>query len=171
MTLALDKRQGHFVVVDADNPEKVKSIKYKKELNALRWIKLATGFPRDVAFMNVRRLYEEREALPHEKTAHERIAELRSDHNLGFMQNPGGGVFTHPEWGDLQISMGNDEEDLAKLEAWLIEKTGAVDKQYTREEDVPETEWIALYFCTKCNRNHEKTSNIGREHLKYREVN
>ena len=115
MTLALDKRQGHFVVVDADNPEKVKSIKYKKELNALRWIKLATGFPRDVSFMNVRRLYEERE------------------------------VEVEPE---------------------VITEVIPVE-----EDEVPETEWIALYFCTKCNRNHEKTSNIGREHLKYREVN
>ena len=33
------------------------------------------------------------------------------------------------------------------------------------------TPWEPMYHCTDCNRNHEKTSKIGRNHLKYREVN
>ena len=33
------------------------------------------------------------------------------------------------------------------------------------EELIP---WEALYYCTECKRNHEKTSKIGRNHLKYR---
>ena len=36
------------------------------------------------------------------------------------------------------------------------------------EELIP---WEPMYFCKECNRNHEKTSKIGRNHLKYREVN
>jgi len=33
------------------------------------------------------------------------------------------------------------------------------------EEKIP---WIATYYCTKCNANHMKTSEVGRRHLKHR---
>jgi hypothetical protein len=53
--------------------------------------------------------------------ARDKIRELAHEYILGFLYNPGGGEFTHRLYGPTcQISTEDDNEDLKRLEAWLV---------------------------------------------------
>lgn len=143
--LALDRRMDRgkeiFLVVEKDHPDHIKSIKYdnkngKGERNALRWVRLATGFDKDISLMPITRLWEEKEVV---KVPDIVVEETITTTSWTSEENPFTEVINNPP------------EELIN-----------------EEKIIP---FIDTYFCTKCQKNHRKTeSNIGRKHLKYREV-
>ena len=134
MKYAIDIRKDQYVVIDKE-ANRIVTPPYNKELNALKWIKTATKFPRDMYQMDVERLYE--------KHLKEKIEE----------------ELTPPVVNTTETVIFADIDDPIPAVP-VIEET-------KEEELIP---WEPMYYCEECKRNHEKTSKIGRNHLKYREV-
>ena len=54
----------------------------------------------------------------------EEIKKLVGKHRLSFFHNPGGGVFSFPGLGLLQVPFMDPKEDYELLVAWLKEEKG-----------------------------------------------
>ncbi len=57
-----------------------------------------------------------------------RTVAIMKKHGITFHLNPGGGVFTHPEYGMCPVSAWDRKEDYLELCAWL-EKNGISEKE------------------------------------------
>ena len=100
--------------------------------------------------------------IEHRKTWHDHCPKCGKGYQVGFREDvvrhiEPGGVAEEAKGNIVNLQPGTDiEESIAVPDS---------EPAPTAVDTLPET----MYFCTKCTKNHMRTSRLGKKHLKYQE--